>query len=230
MATQTARCMDCGVPFCHQTHTGCPLGNLIPQFNTLVHQGRWRKALQVGVGPRGGSASPPRPGVAWGCGVTARALTSALSVLSLSLSRARAFVCVCSSRYALCLRSGWPWKQVLLSTNNFPEFTGRVCPAPCEGACVLGIIEKPVASKSVECAIIDRAFAEGWIVPRPPAMRTGKKVYIVGSGPSGLAAADQLNKVGWGCCLFCVCFCACAWLPVVTLVLGHVGGSPRDRV
>ena len=131
LQTQTARCMDCGVPFCHQTDTGCPLGNKIPEFNELVHRGEWKAALQN-----------------------------------------------------------------LLSTNNFPEFTGRVCPAPCEGSCVLGIIEKPVAIKSVECAVIDRGFAEGWITPRPPTQRTGKTIAIVGSGPSGLAAADQLNKAG----------------------------------
>jgi glutamate synthase (NADPH/NADH) len=131
LVTQTARCMDCGVPFCHQKNTGCPLGNRIPEWNELVHRGEWRMALDA-----------------------------------------------------------------LLATNNFPEFTGRVCPAPCEGACVLGIIEKPVAIKSVECAIIDHAFAEGWIVPKPPLHRSGRTVGIIGSGPAGLAAADQLNKAG----------------------------------
>lgn len=131
LKTQSARCMDCGTPFCHQDNSGCPLGNKIPEFNELVHQGRWREALDR-----------------------------------------------------------------LLETNNFPEFTGRVCPAPCEGACVLGIIENPVSIKSIECAIIDKAFEEGWMVPRPPVKRTGKKVAIVGSGPAGLAAADQLNKAG----------------------------------
>ncbi|GJN18064.1 hypothetical protein PR202_gb05182 [Eleusine coracana subsp. coracana] len=110
---------------------GCPLGNKIPEFNELVHQNRWREALDR-----------------------------------------------------------------LLETNNFPEFTGRVCPAPCEGSCVLGIIENPVSIKSIECAIIDKGFEEGWMVPRPPPQRTGKKVAIVGSGPAGLAAADQLNKMG----------------------------------
>jgi glutamate synthase (NADPH/NADH) len=131
--TQSARCMDCGTPFCHQESSGagCPLGNKIPEFNELVHQNRWREALDR-----------------------------------------------------------------LLETNNFPEFTGRVCPAPCEGSCVLGIIENPVSIKSIECAIIDKGFEEGWMVPRPPLQRTGKKVAIVGSGPSGLAAADQLNKMG----------------------------------
>ena len=91
------------------------------------------------------------------------------------------------------------WKDALnrlLMTNNFPEFTGRVCPAPCEGACVLGINEPPVSIKSIECAIIDRAFEEGWIVPNPPALRTGRKIAVIGSGPAGLAAADQLNKAG----------------------------------
>ncbi|XP_078431625.1 NADH-dependent glutamate synthase 1 isoform X2 [Wolffia australiana] len=131
LKTQSARCMDCGTPFCHQDNSGCPLGNKIPEFNELVHQERWREALDR-----------------------------------------------------------------LLETNNFPEFTGRVCPAPCEGSCVLGIIENPVSIKSIECAIIDKGFKEGWMVPRPPQKRTGKKVAIVGSGPAGLAAADQLNKMG----------------------------------
>ncbi|CAN6345929.1 unnamed protein product [Urochloa humidicola] len=131
--TQSARCMGCSTPFCHQENfgAGCPLGNKIPEFNELVYQNRWREALYC-----------------------------------------------------------------LLETNNFPEFTGRVCPAPCEGSCVLGIIENPVSIKSIECAIIDKGFKEGWMVPRPPLQRTGKKVAIVGSGPAGLAAADQLNKMG----------------------------------
>lgn len=127
---QGARCMDCGVPFC-QSSTGCPIDNLIPEWNDLVYQGRWRDALER-----------------------------------------------------------------LHKTNNFPEFTGRTCPAPCEGACVLGITDPPVTIKNIENAIVDRGFAEGWIVPQPPAHRTGKKVAIIGSGPSGLAAAAQLNKVG----------------------------------
>ncbi|KAI3705734.1 hypothetical protein L1987_75975 [Smallanthus sonchifolius] len=131
LKTQSARCMDCGTPFCHQDNSGCPLGNKIPEFNELVYQNRWREALDR-----------------------------------------------------------------LLETNNFPEFTGRVCPAPCEGSCVLGIIENPVSIKNIECSIIDKAFEEGWMVPRPPLKRTGKKVAIVGSGPAGLAAADQLNRVG----------------------------------
>ncbi|KAL5202555.1 hypothetical protein ABZP36_013507 [Zizania latifolia] len=133
LKTQSARCMDCGTPFCHQESSGagCPLGNKIPEFNELVHQNRWREALDR-----------------------------------------------------------------LLETNNFPEFTGRVCPAPCEGSCVLGIIDNPVSIKSIECAIIDKGFEEGWMAPRPPLQRTGKKVAIVGSGPTGLAAADQLNKMG----------------------------------
>eukprot|EP00051_Salpingoeca_urceolata_P007958 m.102155 g.102155 ORF g.102155 m.102155 type:complete len:2184 (-) comp15498_c0_seq1:206-6757(-) len=131
LSTQTARCMDCGVPFCHQKTSGCPLGNKIPEFNELVYRNMWKEALTV-----------------------------------------------------------------LLSTNNFPEFTGRVCPAPCEGACVLGIIDNPVTIKNVECSIIDRGFREGWIKPTPPETRSGKKVAIVGSGPAGLAAADQLNKAG----------------------------------
>ncbi|XP_039044583.1 glutamate synthase 1 [NADH], chloroplastic-like isoform X4 [Hibiscus syriacus] len=131
LKTQSARCMDCGTPFCHQENSGCPLGNKIPEFNELVYQNRWREALDR-----------------------------------------------------------------LLETNNFPEFTGRVCPAPCEGSCVLGIIENPVSIKSIECAIIDRAFEEGWMVPRPPLRRTGKSIAIIGSGPAGLAAADQLNRMG----------------------------------
>ncbi|KAF3941186.1 hypothetical protein ABW19_dt0200816 [Dactylella cylindrospora] len=127
---QTARCMDCGVPFC-QSDTGCPISNVIPAWNNLVFQDDWRAALDK-----------------------------------------------------------------LNQTNNFPEFTGRVCPAPCEGACVLGINADPVGIKSIECAIIDRGFEMGWMVPCPPPVRTGKRVAIVGSGPAGLAAADQLNKAG----------------------------------
>ncbi len=127
---QGARCMDCGVPFC-QSSTGCPIDNLIPEWNDLVYQGRWKEAVER-----------------------------------------------------------------LHKTNNFPEFTGRTCPAPCEGACVLGITDPAVSIKNIENAIIDRAFAEGWVRATPPAMRTGKRVAIIGSGPAGLAAADQLNKVG----------------------------------
>src|SRR5581483_4648910 len=134
---QGARCMDCGVPFCHTgaliggMASGCPINNLIPEWNDLVYRGLWREALER-----------------------------------------------------------------LHKTNNFPEFTGRVCPAPCEGSCVLGISEPPVTIKNIECAIIDRGYEEGWITPQPPAKRTGKKVAVVGSGPAGLAAADQLNKAG----------------------------------
>merc|ERR1712012_94841 len=131
LKTQAARCMDCGVPFCHSTSHGCPLGNIIPKFNDLVFHSDWREALNQ-----------------------------------------------------------------LTQTNNFPEFTGRVCPAPCEGSCVLGINEPPVTIKNIECSIIDNAFDQGWIKPYPPKFRTGKRVAIVGSGPSGLAAADQLNKAG----------------------------------
>ena len=127
---QGARCMDCGVPFC-QTATGCPIDNLIPEWNDLVYRGRWKEALDR-----------------------------------------------------------------LHQTNNFPEFTGRTCPAPCEGACVLGITDPPVTIKNIENAIIDRGFAEGWVRHDPPKRRTGKTVAIVGSGPAGLAAADQLNKAG----------------------------------
>ena len=131
LKTQTARCMDCGVPFCHQTNSGCPLGNRIPEWNQYVHEGKWKEAYFA-----------------------------------------------------------------LADTNNFPEFTGRVCPAPCEGACTLGIIEQPVAIKNVECSIIDHAFEEGWVVATPPKTRSGKKVAVVGSGPAGLAAADMLNRSG----------------------------------
>ena len=127
---QGARCMDCGVPFC-QSNNGCPVDNLIPEWNDLVYRERWK---------------------------------------------------VASDR--------------LHKTNNFPEFTGRVCPAPCEGSCVLGIIEPPVSIKNIECAIVDRAFSEGWITERPACEPTGKRIAIVGSGPAGLAAADQLNCVG----------------------------------
>ncbi|OAL74050.1 hypothetical protein A7D00_2079 [Trichophyton violaceum] len=127
---QSARCMDCGVPFC-QSDTGCPISNVIPKWNELVFQNQWQDALNR-----------------------------------------------------------------LLMTNNFPEFTGRVCPAPCEGACVLGIVDDPVGIKSIECAIIDRGFEMGWMVPKQPPTRTGKSVAIIGSGPAGLAAADQLNRAG----------------------------------
>lgn len=134
---QGARCMDCAIPFCHTGDElsgkalGCPINNLIPEWNDLVYRGKWKEALHR-----------------------------------------------------------------LHKTNNFPEFTGRVCPAPCEGSCVLGIIDPPVAIKSIEQAIIDKGFEEGWVVPEPPEERTGKKVGVVGSGPAGLAAADQLNKAG----------------------------------
>jgi len=127
---QAARCMDCGVPFC-QADEGCPIDNLIPEWNDLVYQGRWRDALDR-----------------------------------------------------------------LHRTNNFPEFTGRTCPAPCEGACVLGITDPAVTIKNLENAIIDRGYEEGWVRHEAPARRTGHKVAIVGSGPAGLAAADQLNKAG----------------------------------
>lgn len=130
LVTQGARCMDCGVPFC-QSDDGCPIHNLIPEWNDLIYRGRWRDALER-----------------------------------------------------------------LHMTNNFPEFTGRVCPAPCEGSCVLGITDPAVSIKNIEMAIIDRGFAEGWVVPEPPEQRTGKKVAVVGSGPAGLASAAQLNKVG----------------------------------
>ncbi len=134
---QGARCMDCGIPFCHTGKilngmaSGCPINNLIPEWNDLVYRGLWKQALAQ-----------------------------------------------------------------LRKTNNFPEFTGRVCPAPCEGSCTLGINAPPVTIKNIEHAIIEKGYEEGWIVPEPPAVRTGKKVAVVGSGPSGLACADLLNRAG----------------------------------
>ncbi|MGV9803910.1 NAD(P)-binding protein, partial [Mycobacterium sp. NPDC003449] len=125
---QASRCMDCGIPFCHN---GCPLGNLIPEWNDLVYRDRWRDAIER-----------------------------------------------------------------LHATNNFPEFTGRLCPAPCESSCVLGINQDPVTIKQVEVEIIDNAFDEGWVVPKLPDVQTGKKVAVVGSGPAGLAAAQQLTRAG----------------------------------
>lgn len=143
LVRQGARCMDCGVPFCHtggllgNMASGCPINNLIPEWNDLVYNDRWREALDR-----------------------------------------------------------------LHSTNNFPEFTGRVCPAPCEGSCVLGIIEPPVTIKNIEQTIVDRGFSEGWITPSPPAERTGHRVAVVGSGPAGLACAEQLNTAGHNVCVF----------------------------
>jgi glutamate synthase (NADPH/NADH) small chain len=125
---QAARCMDCGIPFCHQ---GCPVNNMIPDWNNLVYRDQWRQALTV-----------------------------------------------------------------LHSTNNFPEFTGRVCPAPCEASCTLNIDDNPVTIKTIECSIVDRGWQEGWIVPLPPARATGKRVAVVGSGPAGLACAQQLGRAG----------------------------------
>ncbi len=132
--TQGARCMDCGVPFCH---TGCPVNNIIPDWNDMVFRGRWREAIRV-----------------------------------------------------------------LHSTNNFPEFTGRICPAPCEASCVLGINEPAVTIKNIERTIVDRAWEEGWIVPEPAAKKTGKRVAVVGSGPAGLAAAQQLARAGHAVTVF----------------------------
>jgi glutamate synthase (NADPH) small chain len=131
---QAARCMDCGIPFCHQ---GCPLGNIIPDWNDLVYRNRWAEAIER-----------------------------------------------------------------LHATNNFPEWTGRLCPAPCEGSCVLGINDDPVTIKAVEVAIVERAFDEGWVTPHAPAARTGKRVAVIGSGPAGLAAADQLNHAGHAVTVF----------------------------
>src|SRR5882724_4829498 len=132
--TQGARCMDCGLPFCH---TGCPLNNIIPDWNDLVFRDRWKDAIRV-----------------------------------------------------------------LHATNNFPEFTGRICPAPCEAACVLGINEPPVTIKQIEKTVVDRGFEEGWIVPEPPPFRTGKRVAVIGSGPAGLAASQQLARAGHDVSLF----------------------------
>jgi glutamate synthase (NADPH/NADH) small chain len=137
LRTQGARCMDCGIPFCHTGKllagmaSGCPINNLIPEWNDLVYRGQWREA----------------------------------------------------------------WIR-LAKTNNFPEFTGRVCPAPCEGSCTLGMDAPPVTIKMIECEIIDRAFKEGWVAPEAPPIRTGKRVAVVGSGPAGLTAAQQLNRAG----------------------------------
>src|SRR5438477_5932560 len=134
---QAARCMDCGIPFCHTgtvlsgMASGGPINNLIPEWNDLVYRGLWREALER-----------------------------------------------------------------LHKTNNFPEFTGRVCPAPCEGSCVLGINAPPVTIKNIECSIIDKGWEEGWITPEPPKARTGKKAAVIGSGPAGLCAAAQLNRAG----------------------------------
>ncbi|RME93857.1 MAG: glutamate synthase subunit beta, partial [Verrucomicrobia bacterium] len=143
LRTQGARCMDCGIPFCHTGKllsgmaSGCPINNLIPEWNDLVYRGLMREAIDR-----------------------------------------------------------------LHKTNNFPEFTGRVCPAPCEGSCTVGIHSPPVTIKAIECHIIDHAWEQGWVRPKPPAVRTGKKVAIVGSGPAGLAAAAQLNKVGHSVTVF----------------------------
>src|SRR6202795_946659 len=134
LEAQGARCMDCGVPFCHQ---GCPLGNLIPDWNDLVYHDRWRAAIER-----------------------------------------------------------------LHATNNFPEFTGKLCPAPCETSCVLGINDDPVTIKQIEASIIDRAWDAGWVVPQPPKVRTGKTVAVVGSGPAGLACAQQLARVGHAVTVF----------------------------
>jgi len=143
LGQQAARCMDCGIPFCHTgtllsgMASGCPINNLIPEWNDLVYRGLWREALDR-----------------------------------------------------------------LHKTNNFPEFTGRVCPAPCEGSCVLGINAPPVTIKHIECSIIDRGWEEGWVTPEPPKVRTGKKVAVVGSGPAGLCAAAQLNRAGHSVTVF----------------------------
>jgi len=134
LKAQASRCMNCGIPYCHN---GCPVNNIIPDWNHLTYEGNWQAALEV-----------------------------------------------------------------LHSTNNFPEFTGRICPAPCEAACTLNIIDQPVTIKSIECAIVDKGWQEGWIVPQPPKVTTGKSVAVVGSGPAGLAAAQQLARAGHSVTLF----------------------------
>src|SRR6266496_5899920 len=140
---QAARCMNCGIPYCHGTGSvqpgtpGCPVNNQIPDFNDLVYQGNWEEA-----------------------------------------------------------------SRNLQSTNNFPEFTGRICPAPCEASCTLNIDDNPVTIKTIECAIVDRGWEEGWIVPQPAARRTGKRVAVVGSGPAGMACAQQLARAGHAVTLF----------------------------
>ncbi|AZI36174.1 glutamate synthase small subunit [Caenibius tardaugens NBRC 16725] len=134
LRTQAARCMNCGIPYCHN---GCPVNNMIPDWNHLTYEGDWRDALEV-----------------------------------------------------------------LHSTNNFPEFTGRICPAPCEASCTLNIVDTPVSIKSIECAIVDRGWKEGWIEPQVPAKRTGKSVAVVGSGPAGMACAQQLARAGHSVTLF----------------------------
>ena len=134
LRNQAARCMDCGIPYCH---TGCPVNNLIPDWNHLVYEADWKHALDA-----------------------------------------------------------------LHSTNNFPEFTGRVCPAPCEAACTLNLIDSPVTIKSIECQIIDRGWEEGWITPEPSPRGTGKRVAVVGSGPAGLACAQQLARAGHAVTVF----------------------------
>src|ERR1700744_5639635 len=134
LSDQAARCMDCGIPFCHN---GCPVNNLIPDWNNLVYRHQWEVAIRT-----------------------------------------------------------------LHSTNNFPEFTGRICPAPCEASCTLNIDDNPVTIKTIECAIVDRAWQEGWIKPHPPSQRTGKRVAVVGSGPAGMACAQQLARAGHTVTLF----------------------------
>ncbi|MFC3175207.1 glutamate synthase subunit beta [Novosphingobium bradum] len=134
LKAQASRCMNCGIPYCHN---GCPVNNIIPDWNHLVYEGDWKNALEV-----------------------------------------------------------------LHSTNNFPEFTGRICPAPCEASCTLNIVDQPVTIKSIECAIVDKGWSEGWIVPQVPARRTGKTVAVVGSGPAGLAAAQQLARAGHSVTVF----------------------------
>ena len=130
VGAQGARCMDCGIPYCHN---GCPINNIIPEWNDAVYQNDWRNALEI-----------------------------------------------------------------LHSTNNFPEFTGRICPAPCEAACTLNLDENPVTIKTIECAIVDKGWENGWIQPQIPAKHSGKKVAVVGSGPAGLSCAQQLARAGHG--------------------------------
>ena len=134
VSKQGARCMDCGIPYCHQ---GCPVNNLIPDWNDMVYNNRWKEALDL-----------------------------------------------------------------LHSTNNFPEFTGRICPAPCEASCTLNITDNPVAIKTIECSVVDRGWEEGWIKPQIPSKKSNKKVAVIGSGPSGLACAQQLARAGHSVVVF----------------------------
>ena len=168
--------MECGVPFCHSTSHGCPLGNIIPRFNDLVFNDDWKEALNQLLQTNN---FPEFTGRAVHC-ITLTFQIEAMPRLERKNNSAQ------KER----------WNDLYWNILMFYIWTGRVCPAPCEGACVLGINEPPVTIKNIECAIVDRGFENGWIKANPPKVRSGKKVAIIGSGPSGLAAADQLNKAG----------------------------------